>query len=800
MFKNYLLVSIRNFQKNKFYTSINIAGLTIGISCSLLVLIFVLDELVYDKFHSKADRIHRVIGILELEGQGEQSSSCPFPIGPTLYNDYSHLIEHSVRFFNFQDPHHTLKYEEKKFNENGIFLADSNVFEVFDFPLIGGDRKSVLDAPNSIVLNQQLAKKYFGDENPVGKNIQFDGGQLLKVTGILGEIPSQSHIHFDALISFSSILKVWPNIHKNWVWNPNWTYVLLKPGVKPQDLEKEFPAFVQKYYPDFLKPQVVHLLQPLTDIHLHSKYSYEIEANGDYSNLYIFGAIGIFILLIACINFMNLSTARSANRAKEVGIRKVIGANKSQLVKQFLFESFLLTSVATIFAIVLAELLLPFFNEISGKSLKLNLFDQSYLILFIIVITVFTSLLSGIYPSFFLSSFQPVKVLKGSFSSGSRNANLRKTLVISQFAVTVVLIAGTVIIFKQLSFLQSAALGFEKESVIMLPLRPPMAKIFEPLIQKIEVQKGVIGVGAMNDVVGKHHNVHEYNFEGMEKGKWIYFPSLLVNESFIPTMKMELVAGRNFSKEFKRDDSLSVIINEAMVKHMGWESPEKAIGQQFFTPQGDEKIIGVVKNFNYVSLLSPVEPFVLDMPHRLQKNFWTRYYAVRLAEGNHKETINNIERIWKELTNEFPFEFFYLNDNLNTQYVAQENLKKLLTYFSLLAVFIATMGLLALAAYTSEQKTKEIGIRKVLGASHYSIIQLLSKDFLLLVLIGNILAWPIAYFLMKNWLTGFAFSIKIPFDLFIYILFSTIIFTLVVLVFQANRAAKANPVNALKYE
>lgn len=801
MLKNYLLIAYRNMIRGGFYSVLNILGLAIGLACFFLIALFVKDELSYDRFHSKHDRIYRVIGILELEGQGEQSSSCPFPVAPALANDYPNLIEHAVRFFNFQDPQHTLKVGETRINESRIFLADSNVFEVFDFPLEEGDRTKALNEPNTIVLTRTLAVKYFGHEDPMGKTIKFDGVRDLMVTGILGEVPQQSHMHFDALISFSTLRSMMGNQQKNWVWNPNWTYVLLKDGVKPEQLEQAFPAFVNKYYPDFLKPQVTHLLQPLTDIHLHSKYSYEIEPNSDISLVYIFSVIGIFILLIACINFMNLATARSANRAKEVGVRKVAGADRVQLIRQFLSESMLLTGIAILLSLLIAQLLLPVFNTISGKQISASAFATPLLLLFLLVIGLATGLLAGIYPAFYLSSFQPVDVLKGKLSSGSRNVLLRRALVVLQFTISVSLIIGTGMVYFQLRYLRSAPLGFDKEQVLMLPVRPPMAKMFDPFIQDLKSQEGIVNVATMNDVVGKHHNTHEYNYKGMQPGKWIYYPSLLVSEDFVPLMNMQLVAGRNFSKAFPRDDSLAVIVNEAMVKHMRWGSPEQALGQQMFTPTGTERVVGVVKDFHFESLHTPLGPFVLDMPHKVWKPYWTRYIAVKLKAGaDMPATIKAIGNLWNNYSQEFPFDYFFLDDDLDMQYKAQENLARLIAYFSVLAVIIACLGLFALASYSAEQRTKEIGIRKVMGASVMHISTLLSVDFLKLVLIAVIIAWPLSWYALHVWLEGFAFRTEMSWMLFLLSGIAALLIAWLTVLFQSLKAAWSDPVKSLRYE
>ena len=423
MIKNYLKIALRNLMRNKFYSIINVFGLAIGIACFTLIVLFVRDELSYDSFHSKKDRIYRVCEELDVEeGQGENSSSQPFPVAQALMNDYPQLIEQTVRFFNFQEPSHTLQYKDTKINERKTFFADSSLFKVFDFPLVKGNPEKALSEINSIVLSQETARKYFGDEDPMGKILKFDGKIELMVSGIFEKLPSQSHIHFECLISFATLKKLLgQNINnKNWVWNPCWTYLLLKPGITPGELEKQFPDFIKKYFPDFIIPQARLYLQKLTDIHLSSKLDYELEPNSDKADIFIFGGIGIFILIIACINFMNLSTARSAKRAKEVGMRKVFGSYRSQLIQQFLGESMLLSFFALILAFGLLMVLMPVFNSFSGKEFSVSFFFDLNIVLLLLAITLAVGIVSGTYPALFLSAFEPTQVLKGTFSPGKK--------------------------------------------------------------------------------------------------------------------------------------------------------------------------------------------------------------------------------------------------------------------------------------------------------------------------------------------------------------------------------------------
>lgn len=805
MLRNYLKIAWRNLRRNKFYSLINILGLATGLACFILVTLYISDELSYDQFHSKKENIYRVCEKLDMEaGQGENSSSQPFPVAEALKMDYPDMVKETVRFFNFQEPSHTLQYKDVKLNEKRTFFTDSTVFSVFDFPLIKGDRKNALNQINSIVLTQDMARKYFGDEDPMGKVVKFEGKLDLMVTGILGEIPQQSHIHFDALISFVT-LKQLIGKHlgsKNWVWNPCWTYIVLNENTTPAQLEKQFPEFIKKHFPDFIIPQATLYLQKLTDIHLTSKLDYELEPNSDKADIYIFGAIGVFILLIACINFMNLSTARSAKRAREVGMRKVLGSYRSQLIQQFLGESVLLSFLALLFALLLVLVFLPTFNSFSGKDMSLStIFNYKYLSL-VLLITIIVGIVSGIYPALFLSSFEPTQVLKGTFSPGSRSKLFRQGLVTLQFAISLALIVSTAIIYRQLKYLRTADLGFSKEQVVVMPVRPPMAKAYQPFIEELRGEGRIISVSNMNDMLGVSHNTHEYNYEGMPANKeWIYFPSLIVDPDFVKTMGIKIVAGRGFDRNIKTDDSLAVIINESMVRHLNWGSPENAIGKQFFTPQGKERVIGVARDFNFVSLKETVGPFVLDLATGAGgKLFWTKYLVIRIPPNNVQSNLAYLEEKWNRFTQEYPFEYFFLDENINKTYKSQDNLAKLVGYFSALAIFIACLGLFALASFTAEQRTKEIGIRKVLGAPVVNIVNLMSTEFLKLVLISALIAWPVTYFLMSRWLNDFAYRINIGLGVFLISAVVGVSIALITVLFHAMRSAYSNPVKALKYE
>jgi putative ABC transport system permease protein len=800
MLKNYITVAFRSLVRNRVYSLINILGLTVGIACFMVIAIFVHNEYRYDRFHSKADRIYRVCEKIDAQGHGENSSSNPFFVGKGLANDYPQLIEHTVRFFNFQSPAFAIQIDDRKFVEKRLFFADSTVFKVFDFALIQGDPSTALARPNSIVLTTSTAKKYFGDENPIGKILRYEGSNDLAVTGIVEDVPPTSHIHFDGLISFSTLNQfMGPNFEQIPIWNPCWTYILLKVGVTPSEVETQFPSFVKKYHPPFMQSQVTHYLQPLGDIHLTSKLDYEIQPNGDLADVYIFSVVGILILLISCINFMNLATARSAGRAREVGMRKVLGAYRQDLVRQFLGESLFIAFIAVILACGLIEALLPAFNQASGKSLA-GVFSNPIYLIGIVIVGTIAGLLSGLYPAFFLSAFQPVRVLKGSFKSGVTGQLLRQSLVVAQFTISVGLIVSAFVVFGQLKYMRNADLGFQKDAVIFIPTRPTMAQRFVLLKEEMRKVSSVKNVTGMNEIVGRSHNTYQFNYEGMKPDEKVYLPGIMVDEDFVPTMGIEIIAGRNFSRDFKTDDSLGVLINEAMVKQLGWGSPEAALGKQCNSNNGKEVVIGVFRDFHYESLLNPVGGFFLDMPLDRSSQFFWRYLGVKIQGGDYTGTVRQLEEVWNRIIPEFPFEYFFLDDNLQQMYQAQDNLGKLVGYFSALAIFVACLGMFALASFTAEQRTKEIAIRKTLGASVGQIIALFSKDFLKLVGIAAVVGSLASYYAMSMWLQSFAYRMSIGIAIFVLSTLIALGIAMLTVSYQSVRVATGNPVDSLKYE
>ncbi|MEM7369172.1 MAG: ABC transporter permease [Bacteroidota bacterium] len=798
MLRNYLLTALRNLRRNPLYTIVNMLGLAVGITCFVWIMLYVQDEWSFDRYHSKADRIFRLVEKIDLEGQGEESSSNPFPTGPALKNDYPAMIEHVVRFFDFQVETRTLKVGEDKYEEKHIFFADSNAFDVFDFPLKMGNPATVLDAPNSIVISQALADKLFPGQNPLNQQIIYEGDFPLQVTGVFGDIPSQSHFHIEALISFPTLRPILKGTLKGWVWNPNWTYILLKEGSSPEELERHFPDFINKYYPGFIRPQITHYLQALTDIHLDSDLDYEIEPNGSRSTLYFLIMIGLFILMIACINFMNLATARSARRAREVGMRKVLGAHRGQLIRQFLGESLVMTGVSIILSLFLIRFGLFFFNQIAEKQLSTDLLSTPAFLFSLLVLGMIVGIVSGLYPAYYLSAFRPVDVLKGRGLSNRKDQRFRKGLVVLQFAISLILIISTLVIHRQFVYMKTAELGFNAEEVIVIPTKPTMIRELEVLKSRFLQHHQVKYVTRMNEMLGVHHNVHEFNYEGMESKKWVYFPGLMVDEDFVETFDLTLVAGRDFDKSYGTDDTTAVLVNEAMVRELNWGTAEDAIGKQLKTPNGNERVAGVLKDFHIVSLKEEIRPFVLDITVPRLKSFFTKNIAVRIGNQDVQQTLAYLAEQWRTVAPEHPFAYSFLDEEMDALYRSEDRLSDLVGYFSILAILIACLGLFALASFTAEQRRHEIGIRRVLGASVPGIASLLTKDFLRLVLLANLVSWPLAWWALHQWLEGYAYQIELNWSDFVFAAMGVIMLAVATVAYQAIRAGLTKPARVLR--
>lgn len=786
--------------KQRTYSIINISGLGVGIACFILIFQYISDELSYDRYNSKSDRIYRVVTSFDLNGVGERSSSCAFPFAFTLMKDYPEAIESAVRFFNFQSNQILISFKDKKFYEKHFFYADSTVTDIFDLRFLKGNNQTALDTPNTVIISENVANKYFAEENPIGKTILMGTKTPLRVTGVFKNLPSQSHIQFDFLASLNSLKKDTLAMG-NWVYNPCWTYILLKDGYYADYINNRLPDFIKKHLAFTEGANSKAWLQPLTSIHLYSDMDYEIQPNGNINYIYIFSAIGLFILAIASINFMNLSTARSSNRAREIGMRKTLGAFRSQLISQLVIESVIVAIISLILGLAIVELFMPSFNSFTGKNLSMTELLKGPALLFLIFFGIILGILSGLYPAIYMSSFKPIAVLRGIFKPGIRSGLLRKMLVVLQFSLSITLIACTIGVHCQLRYVKSKKLGFNPDNIVLVPVQnTQMAVKFDSLKKEILTCPHIKSVTGIEDILGAFHNTHEFQPEGYLPDEWYFFPTLIVRENFLETFEIQVVAGRGFCNDSLNDKFNGVVVNEAMVRYMGWTSNEEALGKNFRSYWGKEKIIGVVKDFHTNSLYQEITPFVLNMKENPKEIImYTRYLAARVDPEYKDTAIQFIRSKWNTFNIEHPFEWTEMKDELDKLYVNDNKLASLSVIFSLLAVFIAFLGLFGLVWYMIESRTREIGIRKVLGSTTKNVVLLLVRSFALLIAISGLIAIPGYIFIMKNWLSNFEYRIEIPWWSLIVAITAVLFIAVATIIFQAVRAARADLVKSLKH-
>lgn len=785
MLKNYLKTAFRNIQRQKGFAFINISGLAIGMACCVVLFLYIQNELSYDRFHEKADQIYRVITQYESNGQVNRIATSSAPLGPALRDDFPE-VRQSVRLGKnvFKILHQGKRYYEQ------LFFVDPEIFDVFSFPLTAGDSKTVLSEPYSLVISEKMAKKYFGEDNPVGKVLNIENWHDFKITGVLKNIPSNSHLQFDFLTPFTDFVS--RNL-REWGVSNFYTYALLAEGFSPDGFESKIPDFVEKYRGKESRNvyKVRYALQPITRIHLHSHLNLEISPNNDINNVAIFALVAVFILLIACFNYLNLSTARYALRAKEVGMRKVIGARRAQIISQFMGETLILSLISVFLTLVLIELFLPVFNTIAGNELKSDYFENPILIVFLAGIVVVVNLISGICPAHKVSTYQPVRALKGGFQDGARTPTMRKILVVSQFAISGVFLIATAVLFRQLNYVKNTELGFGKEHVIMIPIKEvEILKKRETIKQEFLKIPNVLSTCSSSFFPGKKMWYQSYWYEGaQERGNMIHW--IAVDPDFLETFQIELLSGRNFTKNFPADNQNAYLLNEAAAKEIGWEEP---LGKQF---KINEKgpVIGIVKDFHFLSLHQQIEPLAL-----LVYPDGYEFFSVRIRPGAVPETLPFLGDIWKKFAEEQPFEYSFLDQDYDKIYMTESRLTKIFGSTVLLSVFIACLGLFGLASFTIERRTKEIGIRKVLGASVANLFLVLSKEFAYCVLLANIIAWPAGYYFMSRWLRNFAYRIDIGFWIFLMAAAIALVIALLTVGYQALKAALANPVEVMRYE
>lgn len=810
MFKNYLQIAFRNLSKHKVHSSINVIGLAIGLASFVLIFLYVQDELSYDRYHSKADRIYRVTA--EIVG-AENSSSMPFPAGHTLLADYPNYVESVVRFFNFQVPTVAISYAPEsgdviRFNESRFFLVDSSLFDVFDFEMISGEKETALVRPNTMLITESTATKYFDDADPIGRTLRLEqnGNLDFEVVGVIADTPKNSHFEFDFLASMSTTdafsRNGGPFQNNNWFWNPVWTYIVMPENVDVAAFESYFPAFVEKYWPPQVKADAIMSIQPLTDIHLTSNLDFEIRTNSDEAYVYIFSVIAFFILIIACINFMNLTTARSSQRSREVGMRKVLGAIRPQLIRQFLSESVMLAIIATAVAVPLVYLALPVLNNFADKGLSFNPFTEPLLLGSLAGVALLVGFISGLYPALFLSSFQPAEALKGSTRIGgaSMATFVRKGLVVIQFAISIILIVGTVVAYNQINFMQNKDLGFDQDQVILIPIAGSgITQQWRAFKQQVLEYASVQYMTVVHDIPGSKYQTNSYVIEGVTEAQ--QYPVLWVHDDFVETFNMELVAGRGYSADFPADSSSSIMINEAMVDRLGFGTADETLGRRMTVNNNTRQIVGVVKDFHYASLHTEISPFVIErFSGPGQMNFFGRYAAIKIAPGDMSGTIAFLSEKWEAFVPGRPFEYLFLDQELDNMYTAEVTLGKVATGFSILAIFVACLGLFGMAMFTAERRTKEIGVRKALGASIAGIVNLLSGESVKLVLVAFIIACPVGYLMIENWLQTFTYRTTVgimPFAIAGVVVLSIAWLTVSL---QAVRSALANPVDSLQMD
>lgn len=806
MIKNYLLIAIRNAWRNKGYTFINLLGLGIGIASSIIILLFVLDELSYDRHNENFRDTYRICIRGKIQGNEMEAALSNAAMGASLKTDFPE-VEEFTRLYTFDgDP--IVRYEDKVFIEEEFYYVDSTFFNVFTAPILYGNPRGMLSRPNTVVLTEEIARKYFGNEDPVGKFLEVGQGQQnYEVTGVVRGFPENSHFHFNMLGSMTSIYLADLN---RWLGNNNYTYISLREGMDPDQLEAKFPALIEQHMGPELEEALGltmeeffeagntygYFLEPMKDIHLQSDLQFEINPGGSRSTVIMFSIIALFLILIASINFMNLATASAAKRATEVGIRKVAGAEKNRLVWQFLVESFLTTVLALILAVVLVELFLPGFNNITGKALSLDEIGPWRLFIGLLVIGIFVGFASGSYPAFFLSSFNPSDVLKSGAMRGSRGALLRRILVTFQFVVTIVLFICTMVVNRQMNYLREKDLGFEKENLVVIDRIYVLAEQVEAFRQELLKNPSIRQVSVSSAVPGGLIGDNVYLPEGASTNETNAINNLYVDWSFHETYELEMIEGRWFQED-NPTDSFAVIISESAVRALNLDEP---LNKRLLAQFGEETnraypIIGVVKDFHFQSLHQEIRPLVI------QFNGGANYkMSVRISGKNAASTLDYIEKVWTKFREQQPVHMTFLEDDLAELYDNEEKTATVFNIFSILAIFIAALGLLGLASFSAAQRTKEVGIRKAMGASISSVLMVLSREYIWLILVATLAAWPLAYFFMKDWLQGYPSRIILEPRFFIISTLLAFCIAAITVMLRVYQTASSNPVRALRYE
>jgi putative ABC transport system permease protein len=797
MLKSYLTIALRHLRRHKVYSFINISGLSIGMACCVLILLWMNDEIRYDRFHEQRENLYRVVNDLNYGPISQLTEGTAYPLGPAMKAEVPEVKEF-VRILSTRKI--LIAYGEKRYYEENFIFADPAIFSIFTFPFVQGNPDTALSSPSSVVLTKDMASKYFGGQDPIGKTIRTQNQNDYIVTGVIESVPKNCHLRFGFVASMERAVAMGARTHwSGWLYS---TYVLLQPNISLEEVNAKLESWIKTKDSE----ETRYYLQPISDIHM-----YGLHGEGAIRPLSFFSILALSILIIACINYMNLATARAGTRAKEIGLRKVVGAKKNNIWKQFLSESVLFAFFALLISLCLVALFIPVFNQISGKELSMNLAQNKLLFLGMLAITLITGFLAGSYPAFFLSSFEPDRILKETLSAkkfGTHTASIRKGLIVFQFVLTIVLIISTTTVYRQLSFIKNRRLGFDKNCLIYTQLRSE-----GNLWEQYDAHKTWLKYQMLRNELSQNPNILEVSsatclpfgsmgqefgqldWEGKDPEFQVSMNHMAVDPHFLKTFQLEMIEGRFLSDEFP-SDSQNFILNEAAVKAAGLNSP---VGKRFRLLDKTGKIIGVIRDFHFAPLHNEIAPLVI---HLMPYQYWMyrNYVFVRIGSENVSQTIASIQKMWDKAIPGYPFEFHFLDDTIDARYKSEQRLEAILRIFTFLAISISCFGLFGLIAFTAEQRTKEIGIRKVLGASMGSVVRLLSREFVVLVVLANIIAWPVAYFVMKSWLKNFAYRTEIGFVTFVFSGFAALIIAFLTVFYQSIKAALASPVESLRYE
>ncbi|MFC1725616.1 ABC transporter permease [candidate division KSB1 bacterium] len=790
MWKNYLKIAFRNMRKQKSYTVINVSGLAIGLACCILIMLWVQDELSYDRHHEKLDRIQQVVCNMNINNVTRYTASTPAPLSAALKRDFPEIEKVTMYSdkgsFNF-------KLDDKIFNEEGYGFAEKDFFDIFSFPLVIGDPETVFSDPYSIVLSEEMAKKYFNSENPLGKTLKIDNDFYVTVTGIMKNIPGNSTININFLSPFVILAKEYygQDILQNWDRHSFGTFFLISDNNQLSMLKEKIIDYKRTFVED---TSVKFELVPMNKIHLYTAHiSDSISGKGDIKYIYIFSALALIILLIACINYMNLMTSRISRRAKEIGIRKVSGANKRNVLVQFFGETILMTFLALFISVILAQIVLPVFNSLSAKNLQLLNSGNFNIFIWLVLIALLTGVFSALYPAILLATLQPVKILKGEIRQVSKGYNTRTLLVMTQFTFSIILIICAFVLSKQINFLKNKSLGYDKNHLITIRMPEEVRGRYDALKTELLQIPGIVNISnSYSPLTWKNTAISGLDWEGKEDEKVVEFWIDFVDQNYIETLDIVLISGRSFSEKVFKDSISSCLVNEEAVRQMGLESP---VGKWIEFDDKHVEITGIMKNYNFSSLHNPIEPLILFFdPSRLNN------VHVRISPDKISANLDGIRETWKKTNPDYPIDYYFVDEQFNRLYRTEEKINTIFRWSALLGIFISCLGLFGLASYIAQKRTKEVGIRKVLGASSTGIIVLMTKEFIKWSFLANIIAWPVAWYVLSRWLENFAYRTEIGWFIFVLSGIIALIITMAAVSFQTIKASISNPVDSLRYE